>query len=314
MRNTPSRRWRDERAVSCRRQSAFTLIELLVVVAIIAVLISILLPSLSQARRQARRVVCGSNIRQLQTACFQHALDNNDIMIQTNDTGSDSFAHIYPAYLPGPKVAICPATQNVIDENKFVRPNPNRYRKPVLQHLTSSATNGRDDAGGHSYEVWGWYDGRAQYPDGTVIDGYKEGKIWQQLRLKPGDDFYGYLTAIPPRNQWTAHKIKKLSNARILSNVLLILDNDQGNGPSGMNINNWPDGWDNHAPYGLNIGFLDGHVSWHQANSSIIDVYMQSYAAPPSNYKEVQPLLNEKSQNGMTSYYYGDGSSTSGGK
>lgn len=58
------------------RRHGFTLIELLVVVSIIALLVALLVPSLSQATEAARRVVCASNIRQMNAANILYADDN----------------------------------------------------------------------------------------------------------------------------------------------------------------------------------------------------------------------------------------------
>lgn len=60
------------------RVRGFTLVELLVVISIIALLVSILLPALGAARSAAKMTLCATNTRQVVTALFAYAADNDD--------------------------------------------------------------------------------------------------------------------------------------------------------------------------------------------------------------------------------------------
>ncbi|MEM7680806.1 MAG: prepilin-type N-terminal cleavage/methylation domain-containing protein [Planctomycetota bacterium] len=97
-----------------RPARAFTLIELLVVIAIIALLIGILLPVLSSARAAARNAVCLSNSRQVATAYYTWAADNDFKAMTTypmdllNDGG-------YLNLDENNQIQICPETERLGD-------------------------------------------------------------------------------------------------------------------------------------------------------------------------------------------------------
>src|SRR5262245_11316457 len=69
------------------REAAFTLIELLVVIAIIAILAALLLPALSKSTAKAQGIGDVKNRKQLTTAWFLYADDENDQLV--NNHGRD---------------------------------------------------------------------------------------------------------------------------------------------------------------------------------------------------------------------------------
>ena len=71
-----------------RLRCGFTLIELLVVISIIALLMSILMPSLGRARELAKKVVCKSNLKQINLAMVMYTYDNNGYFPLCGDVGN----------------------------------------------------------------------------------------------------------------------------------------------------------------------------------------------------------------------------------
>lgn len=66
-----------------RRKGGFTLIEIMIVVLIIAVLLAIAIPNFLRARETSRAKSCCANLRQIETAKEQWAMDNKAAATET---------------------------------------------------------------------------------------------------------------------------------------------------------------------------------------------------------------------------------------
>jgi prepilin-type N-terminal cleavage/methylation domain-containing protein len=95
-----------------KRRGGFTLIEIMIVVLIIAVLLAIAIPNFLRARESSRAKSCQGNLRQIETAKEQWAMDN-----KKGSTDSPTGANLSPDYIKG-SMPTCPSdgsTYNIND-------------------------------------------------------------------------------------------------------------------------------------------------------------------------------------------------------
>jgi len=85
------------------RKAGFTLVEIMIVVAIIGLLAAIAIPNFIKARNTSQVNACINNLRQLDSATQQWALEN-----KAADTTAPAATGVY-AYLKSQQVPICPA-------------------------------------------------------------------------------------------------------------------------------------------------------------------------------------------------------------
>lgn len=86
-----------------QRKSGFTLVEIMIVVLIIGLLAAIAVPAFGRSRTRAWRSTCISNLRQIDSAKEQWAIENNQ-----SDGATPNQAALQP-YIRGTNVWTCPA-------------------------------------------------------------------------------------------------------------------------------------------------------------------------------------------------------------
>ena len=112
-----------------KNTAGFTLVEIMIVVAIIGLLAAIAVPNFVQARTNARRGACVNNLRLIDAAKEQYALENNKDSTTTPATGDVT------TYLKSGNMPVCPSTGSYTVNAIGTNPTCSKSGSPDLHVL-----------------------------------------------------------------------------------------------------------------------------------------------------------------------------------
>jgi len=102
----------------CKRaRKGFTLVEIMIVVLIIGILLAIAVPNFIRARETSRAKSCVANLKQIESAKEQWAMDN-----KKNATDTPTTAELYGADKYLKTEPICPSGGDYVEGNMATRP------------------------------------------------------------------------------------------------------------------------------------------------------------------------------------------------